>query len=172
MSPVPAKRMAMRRTRRLFLVIAEAVFLLTAAWIAVVLVVDESLVTPASSAPGRALVIGSGLVLLIAAASWWTFRRLLRYYSRPEARATAIAFGFFMPVPLAAGLVLGQVVGGYTAKFFGDHFAFAGAVAGLVMIVTLMSFIASAFVIWLVRRSPPVGYPATPGNGESDRTVS
>ena len=162
----------MRSTRRLFLVVAEAALLLTAAWFAVALVVDESLVTPASSAADKALVIGSGLVLLIAAASWLTFRRLLRYYSRPEARATAIAFGVFMPVPLAMGLLIGQMAGGYTAKIFGDRFAFAGAAASLVLIVTLMSFIASAFVIWLVRRSPPVGYPATAGNGESDRTTS
>ena len=152
----------MRPTLRLFLVVAEAALLLTAACFAVALTVGKPFIAPASSAVGKALVVGLGLVLPIAVASWWTFRRLLRYYSRPEARATAIAFGVFMPVPLAIGLLIGEIVGGYTAKIFGDRFAFAGAVASLVLIVTLLSFIASAFVIWLVRRSPPVGYSSLP----------
>lgn len=152
----------MRPTLRLFLVVAEAALLLAAACFALALTAGKSFMTPAPSAADKALVVGLGIVLPIAGASWWTFRRLSRYYSRPEARAIAIAFGFFMPVPLAMGLVLGQVVGGYTAKLFGDRFAFAGAVTGLVLIITLMSFIASALVIWLVRRSPPVGYPLPP----------
>ena len=154
--------MAMRPTLRLFLAVAEAALLLTAASFAVALIAGKSFMTPVPSAAGKALVVGLGLVLPIAAASWWMFRRLVGHYSRPEARATAIAFGVFIPVPWAMGLLIGQIAGGYAAKIFGDRFAFAGAVASLVLIITLMSFIASAFVIWLVRRSPPVGFPAAP----------
>jgi hypothetical protein len=157
-----SKLVAMRPTLRLFVAVGEAALLLTAVCFAVALIAGKWFLTPASSAAGKVLVVGLGLVLPIAAASWWTFQRLLRYYSRPEARAAAITFGFFTPVPLAMGLVLGQMVGGYTGALFGNRFAFAGAVAGLVLIITLMSFIASAFAIWLVRHSPPVGYPLPP----------
>lgn len=157
-----SKLVAMRPTLRLFVAVGEAALLLTAVCFAVALIVGKSFLTPVSSPAGKALIVGLGLVLPIATASWWTFRRLLRCYSRPEARAAAITFGFFTPVPLAMGLVLGQMVGGYTGALFGNRFAFAGAVAGLVLIITLMSFIASAFAIWLVRHSPPVGYPLPP----------
>jgi hypothetical protein len=159
-----SKLMALRPTLRLFVTAGEAALLLTVLCFAVALIAGKSFMTLASSAAGKALVVGLGLLLPIAVVSWWTFRRLLRYYSRPEARAAAITFGFFTPVPLAMGLLLGPILGGYTAKLFGDRFAFAGAVASLVLIITLISFIASAFAIWLVRRSPPVGYPSPPSD--------
>ena len=54
-------------------------------------------------------------------------------------------------MPLAIGLVLGQIVGGYVGVFLGNRFAFAGAVAGIVLMISLTNFITSTFAVWIVR---------------------
>src|SRR6266851_1430785 len=67
------------------------------------------------------IVQGIGVVVTVIVpiylAASWVFRKLRAHYTRSEARAAAITFGVFTPVPLGISLLLGPIVGGYTGIF-------------------------------------------------------
>jgi len=158
------KAVTARGTFPLFVVVGEAALFITAVYFLIVRFAIKAFLASGVPPAAREIVGILGLFLPIAAASWWMFRRLLDHYARPEAHAAAKTFGFFAIVPVATGLVLGQIVGGFTGTLLGDRFAFAGAVAGFALIVTLMSFAASAIAIGLVRLEKRVADHSTPPN--------
>ena len=144
--------MTMRGRFHLLVIVAEAALLFTVAYFVIILIVVKPIVGLRVPLAVRAIATGLGVILPSVTAAWWMFRKLLANYSRSEALGAAIAFGVFAPVPLAIGLVLGQIVGGYVGVFLGNRFAFAGAVAGIVLMISLTNFITSTFAVWIVRR--------------------
>jgi MFS family permease len=95
------------------------------------------------------------VLLPICLAAFWIFRKLQAEYTRREARAAAITFGVFTPVPLAISLLLGPIVGGYTGIFLGTEsrwVAFSGAVMGIVVMIALVAFVTSLLAVWITRR--------------------
>ena len=124
----------MRPALRLFLVMGQAAAMVTATYFALILIAVWPIAAHAS--PGIQTTAGAvGVFAPICFAGWWIFRRLQAFYARREARAAAITFGLFTPVPLGIGLLLGPIVGGYTGIFLGTGsrlVAFSGALMGIV----------------------------------------
>ena len=91
------------------------------------------------------------LILPIAAAAWWVFRRLRSDYPYREARAVTFAFAVFAPVSLGVGMLTGQLSGGYAESVLGTRFALAGAVAGVIVVSVLGTFIAALLALRVTR---------------------
>jgi hypothetical protein len=152
-----------RRTLRLFVVIGQAAFLFTTICFLVTAASFLLLVPPSMrlGPPPDTLSIGEGITLIAffvvpaASASWWIFRKLRADYPRRQALGAAIAFAVFSPLPLIIGLAAGPLVGGYTGYFLGTQsrcVAFSGAMIGIVLMITLTTFVASLAAVWIVRR--------------------
>jgi hypothetical protein len=138
----------MRPAFRLFLVMGQAALIVTATYCALILVAVWPL-APHVSVGVQVTAGAVGVLAKICFAAWWIFRKLGAYYERREARAAAITFGLFTPVPLGIGLLLGPIVGGYTGIFLGTEsrlIAFSGAVMGIVVMIALMTFVPSLLV--------------------------
>lgn len=145
----------MRTTPRLFSIVGQAALLLTVTYFVLVLILYKMSLLSNPSSFGKAVVLLVVLVLPIGLASSRMFHQLKTHYSRRESLGGSIAFAVFTPVPLAIGLVLGELVGGYVEVFVGSQsrlVPFLGAVTGIVIIVALMTLGPSAFIMWLVRR--------------------
>jgi hypothetical protein len=143
----------MRPALRLFLVMGQAALIVTATYFALILIAVWPLV-PHVSVGVQAAAGAVGVLAPICFAAWWIFRRLRAYYERREARAAAITFGLFTPVPLGIGLLLGPIVGGYTGIFLGTEsrlVAFSGALMGIVVMIAMMTFVPSLVVLWITR---------------------
>jgi len=143
----------MRPALRLFLVMGQAALMVTVTYFAFILIAVWHLV-PHVSVGVQAALGAVGVLAPICFATWWIFRRLRVYYERREARAAAITFGLFTPVPLGIGLLLGPVVGGYTGILLGTEsrlVAFSGAVMGIVVMITMMAFVPSLVALWVAR---------------------
>jgi hypothetical protein len=86
---------------------------------------------------------------------WWMLRRLSAEYSRREARSVANAFAVLGPVLLTISLALSPIVGGYAGLPLESESrlaAFAGAMAGVAVLMIIMTFALSVIVLWLVGR--------------------
>lgn len=155
------------QTFRLFAVIGQAALLFTAACFLLTVVSFLGLVPPSAwfgpppSTPSISEVIALVAFFVVPAALgfWWIFRKLCADYPRRQALGAATAFAVFSPVPLIIGLAVGPIVGGYTGIFLGTQsrlVAFSGAVAGIVVIIAVMTLIPSLLALWITRH---VGRP-------------
>lgn len=146
----------MGNTFRLFLVVAVGSLIATVLYFGLALALAALLQRP--SVPRIVQGIGVAVTILvpICLAAWWVFRKLLAHCTRREARAAAITFGVFTPVPLGISLLLGPVVGGYTGIFLGTQsrlVAFSGAVIGIVVMIALVTFVISLLAVWITRHT-------------------
>ena len=144
----------MRNTSRLFLVIATGSLIATVLYFGLALALAILLQKP--SVPRIVQGIGVAVTVLvpICLAALLIFRKLQAEYTRREARAAAITFGVFTPVPLAISLLLGPIVGGYTGIFLGTEsrlVAFSGAVIGIVVMIALVTFVTGLLAVWITR---------------------
>jgi hypothetical protein len=145
----------MRETIRFVTIVGRAAILLTLASFAASLSA-----APLLSSLKMGELSGATMVILVfgiplGLATWWMFRKLKLCYSPREARAVSIAFGAFAPVSLASGFVLGAPAEDYTGVVLGTRsggVAFAGAVAGVVVIVAVIALIPSAIALSITRR--------------------
>ena len=69
--------------------------------------------------------VAATVLLPIYLAASWIFRKLCLQYTRRQARAAAITFGEFTPLPLGISLLFAPIVSGYTGAFL---VAFSAAV--------------------------------------------
>ncbi len=147
----------------LFSVVGLAALLFTAVFFLLtipfsLLVPPNTLTAPLShvSVVREAITLASVLLLPAGLARWWIFRKLLADYSRREARSVAIAFALLAPVLLAISIVLGPIVGGSAGVLLGGtqsrSAAFAGTMVGVAVMIILMTFALSIFVLWFVHR--------------------
>lgn len=144
----------MRNTSRLFLVIAMRSLIATVLYFGLALALAALFQRP--SVPRIVQGIGVAVTVLvpICLGALWIFRKLQAEYTRREARAAAITFGVFTPVPLAISLLLGPIVGGYTGIFLRTEsrlVAFSGAVMGIVVMIALVTFVTSLLAVWITR---------------------
>lgn len=145
----------MGKTFRLFLVVAVGSLIATVLYFGLALALAALLQRP--SVPWIVQGIGVAVTVLvpICLAASWVFRKLRAHYTRREARAAAITFGVFTPVPLGISLLLGPIVGGYTGIFLGTEsrlVAFSGALMGILVMIALMTFVTSLLALWVTRR--------------------
>jgi hypothetical protein len=156
-------KLYVRGAIRLFAIIGQAAFLFTATCLLLLAVLSALFLPPGTWTGPSARVTSWGevttlaIVLLASAglARWWVFRKLLVDNSRREARSVANACAFLSPVLLAVSLALGPIAGGYAEVLVGSQsrfVTFAGAIAGAAVMVALMTFALSVFVLWFVRR--------------------
>ena len=136
----------MRSTTRLFAVVARGSALATLLYSGIAFLLSALLGRP--GVPHAVQGIGLSVTVLVPSslAALWVFRKLLLEYPRREACAAAITFGIFTPVPLAIGLLLGPIIGGLTGDLLRTEsrmVAFSGAIVGIVVIVTLATFVTS-----------------------------
>jgi hypothetical protein len=148
----------MRSLHRFFIVVAEAALIVTSGWFALVGTVILVRLKPEQAGVAGEVFVAIAFLFPIGAAGWWMFRKLQSLYPRSEARAAAITFVAFTPVTLFISIMLGQIFGGYTGLLLGDRFSFFGAFAGIIVLITLLSFFACSFSMWVMRRISGVGY--------------
>jgi hypothetical protein len=152
----------MSNTFRLFLLVAAGSLIATVLYFGLALTLAALLQRPSTPRIVQGIAVAVTVLVPICLAAWWIFRRLRAHYTRREARAAAITFGVFTPVPLGISLLLGPIVGGYTGIFLGSKsrlVAFSGAVMGIVVMIALMTFVTSLLVLWITRR---IGRPHQP----------
>lgn len=87
-----------------------------------------------------------------ALAAYPLFRKLRNRYSSRPALCTSIVFLIFAPVSLLVAIVLAPLPGGYADLFLGGPFALVGAFLGIVVVITVLTFGPSLFMLWLSRR--------------------
>jgi hypothetical protein len=144
----------MRNTSRLFVIIAMGSVIATVLYFGLALIVATLLQKPSVPRAAQGVGVAVTVFVPICLAAWWIFRKLRAQYTRREARAVALAFGVFAPVPLAISLLLGPIVGGYTGIFLGTQsrlVAFSGAVMGGVVMITLVTFATTLLAAWITR---------------------
>jgi len=148
----------MRDTRYLLLATVEAAAILTVLLFALALTVGYLTLgsgrPPAT--PSAAQIAALAVVILLppVVTGWWLFRRARGRWQRRESLAVAVSFGVFAPVPLAAGLLLGPIIGGYAGIFLRTPsrlVAFSGAVIGIVVMIGLVTFVTSMLAVWITR---------------------
>jgi hypothetical protein len=92
------------------------------------------------------------VLLPIAVASGWMFRKLRTVYPRREARAVSTAFGLFTPVSLCVSMLVGEITGGYAQILVGPmFFGLIGALVGAVAMTAFLSFLICASVLRVTR---------------------
>ncbi len=139
----------MRGTIRLFAIVTTASGATTCVTFGLSLALHR-LVQQPSGVMEKALTLA--LLLPVAAAAWWVFRKLQSDYTYREARAVTFAFAVFAPVSLAVGMLAGELAGGYAELFFRAPFALASAIAGVILVSTLGTFIAVLLALRITRR--------------------
>jgi hypothetical protein len=105
------------------------------------------------SQAGQAAGLFATVVLPIGAATWWVFRDLQPSFTRREAKVVAIVFALFSPVSLLIAVALAQFPGGYADLLLGPPFGMLGAFVGVIVLTAFVSFLPSAFALWLSRIS-------------------
>jgi hypothetical protein len=110
-----------------------------------------------STRTSEGIFLVAGLVLPTLLAAYWMFRKLQMRHPRHEARSVAIAFAVTAAVALAAGMLFGDITGGYGALLLAAPFGLAGALVGVVLgvtaVTTFLSFLAVLFAFWLKRHA-------------------
>ena len=152
-------KLSVRGAFRLFAIMSQAAFLFTALCLLLLTALSALPLLPGTSARvtslGEVTTLGIAVLASAGLARWWIFRKLSVDHSRREARSVANACAFLSPVLLAVSLALGPIAGGYAEVLVGSQsqfVAFAGAIAGVAVMVALMTFALSVFVLWVVRR--------------------
>jgi hypothetical protein len=110
---------------------------------------------PRVSSTGGVIAMAVAILVPAGLTRWWMLGRLSADYSRREARSVANAFAVLGPVLLTISLALSPLVGGYAGLPLGSESrlaAFAGAMAGVAVLMIIMAFALSVFVLWLVGR--------------------
>ena len=142
------RTVAMRDARRLFVIVGQAALIVTGAYLALVLVTLKFALTP-----GEEEIEGAMMAIVpVGVAAWWIFRKLQAHHPRREARAAAIVFAVFTPMALLMALLVAQIFGGYSGVLFGNPLAFPGALVGIVILVSIVSFVPVVFTLWIIRR--------------------
>jgi hypothetical protein len=153
----------MRETFRLFAVVGKAALMFTAACFLLTMISFALLLPPSAwTAPlprvppmGEAITLAIVLLVPAGLARWWIVRELSTGYSRREALSVANAFAVLAPILLGISLLLGPIVGGYPVLLLGTEsrlVAFACVMAAVAVMMTLMTFLLSLFVLWFVSR--------------------
>jgi hypothetical protein len=98
------------------------------------------------------MILGATMILLpTGIAAWWVFRNLRTRCTRAEAWAVATTFAVFAPVSLLIGTILAEITGSY-AGYLGPHLGLLGAFAGIVVVLTLGTFVPSQVALWIAGR--------------------
>jgi hypothetical protein len=92
------------------------------------------------------LMIAS-LILSVAIATWWAFRKLKVRYSSREAQAVATAFAISAPIALLISMIFGEFSGGYADLVFRSRYA---VLLGVFLGVTLLTLLATSAACVLV----------------------
>jgi len=85
-------------------------------------------------------------------AAYLLFRKLRNRYSSRPALWTSIVFVIFAPVSLLVAIVLAPFPGGYADLLLGGPFALIGAFVGIIVVITVLTFGPSLFILWFSRR--------------------
>jgi hypothetical protein len=91
------------------------------------------------------------LLLPCSMTAWWMFRTLQTRYSKSEAKYVATAFAGFSPVWLLISFPLGGDLGGGFASLLWGPLVWVGVIAGISLLMTLLSFASCLFALWLIR---------------------
>ncbi|MGA2433967.1 MAG: hypothetical protein ABSG25_01640 [Bryobacteraceae bacterium] len=127
---------------RLLIVVTKATLLVESMCIPLVLVLGRP--PNPLDVPSNVRIAGRltlTFLLPIGLAAWWMFRKLQARYTRREARAVAIAYGVFTPVSLGIAVLPSTMLGGCAAQLLGNAFGAIGAVAGVIVLTALISFV-------------------------------
>lgn len=144
----------MRQVLRLFTVLAQAALLATSGWFVFALVaflVYGSSFPRSSPSVGQAIALVAVVFLPVGAAVYWIHRVLRNSFSPREAWAVAISFAIVTPVSLLGAIPLAQIPGGYAA-YLGRPLGLVGALASIVVVMTIVAFVPSVLVLWIMRR--------------------
>jgi hypothetical protein len=143
----------MSARRKLFITVAKGSVLFTIGCWAVVLALaflGRSVFDGQASTLVATIGVALVVVLPDALAAWWIFRKLLTDRPRNDARRGAIGFAVSAPLVLGIGNVPGTLIGGWAERLLGSRFIFPTVVA---FVVTLMVFVPSGIVTWLLHPS-------------------
>lgn len=130
----------------LFMSIAKAAVLVTIGCFALALAFKF--------APRRAEqeILGVAIALVPPCiAGWWLFRMLSRRWRSREAKAVAITFTVLSPVSVLVGTLLAQIPGA-VAGFMGRPVGLLGAFLGIVVAVTICTFLPALAALWIARK--------------------
>jgi len=101
---------------------------------------------------GQQVILGATMAFLpTGITAWWIFRNLRTRCTRAEALAVTASFAVFAPVSLLIGTLLAQIPGAY-AGYLGPPLGLVGAFAGIVVAVTLGTFVPSQVALWIAGR--------------------
>lgn len=131
----------------LFIVVGKATLMTTAGCFAPLLALKIALT---HGEQGVLTIVA--VVLATGIATWWIFRRLQTHYTGREARAVATTFAILAPVSLAVAIPLSLIPGGYAELLLGSPFGPVGAFAGIVLMTTVLAFLACLLTLWMTRR--------------------
>ncbi len=141
----------MNRRLRLAILIGEASLIFAGGYFGLDLLVGGLFLGPDIRRHLPTAALMAAILVPVGAATWWIYRKLRQIYSRPEARAAAIAFGVFAPISLLAATPVATIPGGYAASFLGRPFGLVGAFAGLLAITAALTFIPPLLALWIAR---------------------
>jgi hypothetical protein len=143
----------MRIIFRLFMIVGTASLITTGVYFGLILALLPLLQRPDPPRVMQILVLPIVVLTPVGVAGWWIYRKLRLSYPPRTARATAIVFAACTPVSLGVALPLSLFVGAYS-EGFGGHpsFGLIGAIAGMVIMIALLSFVPCAAALWLARR--------------------
>lgn len=85
-------------------------------------------------------------------AAWWMFRKLQNRCSRREALTVSILFAISTPVLLGISILLAPLPGGFADLWLGPPFGLVGAVVGIFVIATFLSFGLCMLALWIAHR--------------------
>jgi hypothetical protein len=149
------RAIASREVRRLFIVVGEAALIVTGAYFGLVLITFKFALTP-----GEETIEGIMMAILpVGVATWWIFRRLQTHHPPREARAAAIAFVVFAPIALLMALIFTQLFGDYAIALLGNPMAFPGTLVGIVVMISILTFVAVVSTLWIMRLKNTQGSP-------------
>lgn len=97
------------------------------------------------------LLGAAAVVIPDGTAAWWLFKKRLEHASRLEALVIAIVFGVSAPLATIMIIPFAQIPGGHLAAM-GRVFGLIGAVATLIVGVTLLCFATTSLARLVVRR--------------------
>lgn len=140
----------------LFRVVAAGAVITIAIYFVLALALESLFQRIGASLILQAIGVTLTVIVPVYGAAWWVFRRLRVRYERREARKAAIAFAASTPVALIMGLPLGPIVGRWAGILLGTHsraVAFSAAVIEIVVMIALVTFVASSLALPVTRRS-------------------
>lgn len=91
------------------------------------------------------------LIVPIATAGWWLFKRRQLDAPRREARIVAIVFAAFTPLAAIIAIPLADIFGSYSS-LLGRPFGLIGAAVTVWILLTLTCFAGCSIALWIARR--------------------